>query len=282
MLQLSSVRGKLSWPVVLVALLFLLAAAAAVLGLWPARRQAAELSSQISMLEGREEQLLLAIGERSTLERRQQELQESLEVWAKTLPTQYDLPRVLQALDDLASSFGFTMQALEHVPLALKAGVQTGIFSLSLQLETDDTVPGYLAQLQGIFPSLHLKQVVLGYLGENRYALALQGDLEVVIVQPGAALGWEPPQVEREGTARLAAGAFGVAFERVGAFINGGVQLLGIVDMVDSRMALIAHDGEKRWVKQGDRLGSAVVTGISPNTVLLDVDGVQLKLTLGG
>ena len=126
MLQLSSVRGKLSWPVVLVALLFLLAAAAAVLGLWPARRQAAELSSQISMLEGREEQLLLAIGERSTLERRQQELQESLEVWAKTLPTQYDLPRVLQALDDLASSFGFTMQALEHVPLALKAGGPNG------------------------------------------------------------------------------------------------------------------------------------------------------------
>ena len=86
MLQLSSVRGKLSWPVVLVALLFLLAAAAAVLGLWPARRQAAELSSQISMLEGREEQLLLAIGERSTLERRQQELQESLEVWARRCP----------------------------------------------------------------------------------------------------------------------------------------------------------------------------------------------------
>ena len=55
-------------------------------------------------------------------------------------------------------------------------------------------MPGYLAQLQGIFPSLHLKQVVLGYLGENRYALALQGDLEVVIVQPGAALGWEPPK----------------------------------------------------------------------------------------
>ena len=88
---------------------------------------------------------------------------------------------MLQALDDLASSFGFTMQALEHVPSAEGRG-QTGIFSLSLQLETDDTVPDTSPQLQDL-PFLHLKQVVLGY-GET-LCPALQGDLEVVIVQPG-------------------------------------------------------------------------------------------------
>jgi hypothetical protein len=44
---------------------------------------------------------------------------------------------------------------------------------------------------------------------------------------------------------------------------------------------LLSKDGVRRWYRLGDRLDEAVVSSIFANGVVLDVDGVHLKLTVG-
>lgn len=282
MLQLNSIREKLTWQTVLIVALYVMAAAVFLGRFLPVKSQTAGLDTELRHLADTEQQLLRVVEHKSTYENRLQELEDNLRTLAQTVPSQYNFSYVLRAVEELSAEYGFTIHTLEHIPIRVSQDGRTGVFPLTLELEVDDRVPAYLSHLQRAFPSLSLDLVSLTYLGENRFGLVVDGELHVVMAAPGDEQTWQLPQVAEVEAAQLPVQAFGVAFERVGTFLNGGFRVLGIVETGSERTALVSHAGAKSWVRVGDQLGSAVIRGISPTTVVLDVDGVQLELTIGG
>lgn len=282
MIQLSRIKEKLS-PLVLVFIaLYLLAGFLFVAILAPVKSKTGRLHSEIQDLARNEQNIMRIVEQRPGLEGKQLRLEDALGKLEKDLPTQYDLPDVLSVLTELGQLYGLTIDELSHVPLKALKGDVTGKISLSLTVLGSDAVYSFLQALPRTLPTLALKDVNLVYAGDGKFGLAVQGDLNIVVVSDAEKSTWQRPNIERGQALVASLQGFGLPFERIAKFLLKDVKVLGVIEGNGQSTALLFIAGEKLWVKVGEALDDAVVTRIEQGAVFLDVDGVLLKLTIGG
>jgi len=279
--QLSSIREKITWQLVVAVLLYLAAAAALAAVFLPLRLQTERLADELERLAQSEQQLMRLLEQRSSLEARLRELQNNLSVYAELVPSQYDLNAVLEGMGALADQYNLTLESTTTSPVAVQEGGRIGSVPLSMELVGGSAVPSYLAHLQEAFPSLRLLEAAIDYAGEGWFRLSLRGDLQVVLLEQPADSSFALHSWQSRVALELQPERFGLPFQYIARFLQGQVQLLGIVNSGSQQAALISQGGVGRWLRVGDRLEGPVVRNIAEGTVWLDLDGVQLKLTMG-
>lgn len=280
--QLRLIREKLSWEIL--AFIVIYVAAAVVLGLvyLPARNKSKDYMVKLDNYIQNEQSLRMIINQKPQLEVKRAEVEEQLRVLAGEIPSQYDLAEVLEGLEQTAAHYGLAINDLDHVPLKAGKTDSTGIIPLSFKVQGDQAVFAYLLHLGELLPSLKLTEMSLGYQGEERFQLEAKADLQVFVLDKAPLEPLQLAQFAQVKQENLALGGFGLPFEIVGEYLQGQVQVLGVVAERNQSSALLAKDGIKQWVKVGDHVGDAVVSAISQGTVWLDLDGVTLRLTIRG
>lgn len=282
MAQLRSIKSKLSWQVLILVGFYVVSLLVFMTVFLPASNRVRNLQNQLDHLNEMEQTLVGTLGQKPRLEGRLKEAEANVSLLARQIPSQYDLPAVLDVVRELSEHHKLSIVSLEHIPVQTSPGSDTGVIPLVLEVYGGHKVFSYLLHMQEVLPSLRVTQVSLGYAGENQFHLEMRADLQVLLLEhaPHSALALpQPTQIE---PMELATTAFGLPFEIVGQFLNKQVQVLGIVDSGSQSSALLAKGGVKRWLRVGDRLDEAVVSHISAGTVWLNVDGVHIKLTIGG
>lgn len=282
MANLSSIRERLSWKMLPFVVLYL--AAALVFALWylPARTRVRDLEGQLEQLASSEQMLMRVVEQIPQLEARKRQLEDDLQIAAVTIPSQYDLPGVLEGLRQLSEQHAVTLIALEHVPVQAEKGSAKGIIPLTMVVQGNEKVLSYLSDVRASLPSLRLTQVGLGYAGGNIFQLELEADLRVLMLDHDTSTRFEGVTLTGSDAVDVPVQAFGLPFELIAQYLGKHVQVLGIVNSASQRSALVSKDKQQHWLRVGDRLGEAVVKDITANAVVLDVDGVDIRLTIGG
>lgn len=282
MVQLSAIKEKLTWQLIVVVILFVAAAGAFAAFFLPLRLETRRLDGELNQLSQAEQQLKRIVEQRSGLESRLRELQGSLASHARVVPSQYDLQKVLNGIRRLTDFYGLKLESLSSEPLQVQEGGKVGLVPISMEVEGGGIMPGFLAHLCELLPSLGLAEAALAYVGEGRFMLSLRGELQVVLLDQASASGFELQELSSRQLVELPVDAFGLPFQFIAQFLQGQVRVLGIVNSGGQKAALIAQEGPGRWMRVGDRLEGAVITDINSGAVWLDLDGVQLQLTIGG
>jgi hypothetical protein len=220
--------------------------------------------------------------QRPQLEYRQKELIQNLDSYAKVIPSQHDLQQVLEGIRHVAAQYGLSVSTLSSSPLRMLEGGKVGVVTLSMEIEGRGVLPSFTAHLQELLPSFALDEVSVAYMGGGQFTLNLYGELQVLIADQNAASNFRMPSIESRDLVELPEKAFGLPFQSIAQFLQGQVEVVGIVDAGSYKAALITQGGLGRWLRVGDSIEEAVITDISSGAVWLDMDGVELKLTIGG
>lgn len=282
MLQLSSVKEKITWKVMLVLGLYLVALALFVLVYVPTKNRIEFLETQLEQVTQREAALARVVEQRSGLQAQLQKSETNLELYSRQIPSQYDLPKVLEALEAIGSGYDVRVEILDHTPVRTIPGKQAGTISLIIGLDGSNRLFSYISHVQEVLPSLDITHLALGYLGDERFTVELRANLQVFVLKGAPNAPLTLPEVAEVGARDLRAEVFARSFEIIGQFLGNKVRVLGIVQTDNEASALLVKDGVRSWIRVGDRLGEALVTDISASSVSLDVDGVDLKLAIGG
>ena len=277
----NSIKDKLSWPLVVTVLIYIAAGAIALTVLLPSHNEAKDLEARIELLRQEEERLSLTVAEKPLLETKILDMQERLLTLEKDIPSQYDLPGVQDVLRRLALYYGVEIVSLDHIPLRANQDGKYGVIPLSLRLGGDDTLLSYVAHIQDSLPTLRVTDIALTYLGGRQFDLSLQAELHVLVLGHALLSNWESPGLDHREEVSLPASSFGLSFETIRKFLERRVLVLGVVESGPESTVLLSKDGVRRWYRLGDRLDETVVSSIFANGVVLDVDGVHLKLTVG-
>lgn len=282
MVQLSSVRDKLTWKAILV-VSFYLAAGILFVGVFrPTQARIERLEFELEQVAKREASLARLVEERSGLQAQLQESEATLQLYSRQIPSQYDLAEVLEAIKTIGLNYDVQVEVLDHTPVRPTANSDTGMISLALGINGGEETFSYLSHLQEVLPSLQITRLDLGYLGKGRFMVQLGAALQVFVLEHAPTTSLSLPEVTRVDTQNLRAEAFGRPFEVIAQFFANNVRVLGIVRTPEDTRALLFNGGVRSWIRVGERLGEALVTDISANAVSLDVDGVELKLVIGG
>lgn len=282
MLQLSSIREKITWQLVVMVLVYIVAAVFLGAVFLPRRLKSARLEGELERLSQNEKQLERFLEQRPQLEYRQKELIQNLDSYAKVIPSQHDLQQVLEGIRHVAAQYGLSVSTLSSSPLRMLEGGKVGVVTLSMEIEGRGVLPSFTAHLQELLPSFALDEVSVAYMGGGQFTLNLYGELQVLIADQNAASNFRMPSIESRDLVELPEKAFGLPFQSIAQFLQGQVEVVGIVDAGSYKAALITQGGLGRWLRVGDSIEEAVITDISSGAVWLDMDGVELKLTIGG
>ncbi|HHY10008.1 MAG TPA: hypothetical protein GX528_05520, partial [Firmicutes bacterium] len=179
MANFSSIRDKLTPAIGGIIVLYLAVLAIFTFKLLPTRSEISRLEIKLSDQKRHERNLLGIIEGRPALEKEQQRLEERIANLAEKIPTQYDLPEVLDTLEQLAKSFGVELDSLEHTPLRTGAANFHGTVPLYLGAAGGEAIFSYLCRMQDLFPSLHIAEAVLQYAGSNRFQMSVRASLQV-------------------------------------------------------------------------------------------------------
>lgn len=282
MLQLSSIREKITWQLVVMVLVYIVAAVFLGAVFLPRRLKSARLEGELEQLSQNEKQLERFLEQRPQLEYRQKELIQNLDSYAKVIPSQHDLQQVLEGIRHVAAQYGLSVSTLSSSPLRMLEGGKVGVVTLSMEIEGRGVLPSFTAHLQELLPSFALDEVSVAYMGGGQFTLNLYGELQVLIADQNAASNFRMPSIESRDLVELPEKAFGLPFQAIAQFLQGQVEVVGIVDAGSYKAALITQGALGRWLRVGDSIEEAVITDISSGAVWLDMDGVELKLTIGG
>lgn len=281
MANLKSIREKLTIQA-MIYIVLLLATAVILAGFYlPTRNTAKDLQAKIDQVARDEQTLLRVVEQLPGLEEQQARLEENLLTSAKYIPSQYDLPEVLEGMRQLSTYYGLELASLDHVPVQSQPGSETGEIPLTLAVRGDEAVFAYLMQVQEVLPSLKITEVNLGYVGQNAFCLEFEANLRVFMLKRAPLSGLEVATVTQAKPVDLPVKSFGLPFELVSQYLGGKVKVLGIVNSGGQSGALVLKDNERHWVQVGERLGEAVISEISTNAVFLNLDGVDIKLMMG-
>lgn len=281
-LQLSSVKERLTWKTLMIVGFYLAAVILLVVFYLPAKAKIERLEVQLEQVHQREVMLARIVEERSGLQAQLQETEASLQLYSRQIPSQYDLAEVLEAMEAIGVRYDVQVEVLDLAPVRTDQKTEAGVISLVLGLEGGEELFGYLAHIQEVLPSLKITRLGLAYQGQQRFAMELGAALQVFVLDHAPTTALSLPEVTELEVKTLRASAFGRPFGIVGQFLGNDVRVLGIVQTTEGRTALLLNRGVRSWIRVGERIGEAVVTDISSNAVSLDVDGVNLKLVIGG
>lgn len=283
MIELQSLREKLSWRTLVFVALYIVIAVLIITIYLPARNEAASLAQQIVDMNNNEQTLQRVVAQKPQLEAQISQIESNIVTLTKDIPTQYDLPDVLEWISVIGSYYGVQFDSLEHAPIQLGNLGNRGVIPLVMTLQGSQEVFPYLLHIDEAFPSLKIDQVALGYMGDELFNLEIRANLHVFVADRAPAREFEIEETaQAKVTTILPTRSFGLPFETVSQFLTNKVKVLGIVNGRQHHVALITKNGKSQWLEVGDKLDNAVVRDISANTVLLDLDGIDLQLIMGG
>ena len=281
MIQLSALRSKLTWPLLVAVLFYLAAALVAAAVYFPAQKESKRLFSELEQLEQNVWVLQRIVDEKPDLERQLIALVQQKQSMLAQIPSQYDLPEVLVLIRELAAQSGLKVEELTHVPLQISDSCQT-VVPLCLEATGGELIFAFLQLLAELVPSLEPREISFSYLGSGRFRVSLRADLHLLVVEYARGSFWQPERNRALDLAQDSLTGFGLPFALVSKFLGDQVKVLGVINSERESRALVTLDGVQRWVKAGDRLGEATVNQILSKGILLDLDGVFLNLTIGG
>ncbi len=282
MIQLNSLKEKLSWAIVISIVFYLAAAVIALAILLPTSKENARLSSEVERLQRNEDNLLRIVEDRPNLEKQTVGAERQIQNLLAQIPSQYDLPEVLEVIREGAALAGMEIKELSHVPVKSTAGAVGGVIPLKLEMSGGERLFAYLEHLPLHLPSLEVTEAVVGYGGEGQFYASLSAELNVIIVEQADKSSWRRPKdISTERLQRPIKG-YGLPFEVLARYFTNQVKILGVINKGTQSSALVAKDGEQRWVTVGDKLGEATVDRIFSDGIVLNLDGVLLNLTIGG
>lgn len=248
----------------------------------PAQARIERLEVQLEQTAQREATLTRLVEERSGLQAQLQEREATLELYSRQIPSQYDLAAVLDAIGTIGTQYDVRVEVLDHTPVRTDANSEAGTIFLALGLEGGEHLFAYLIHLQEVLPSLQITGLDLRYLGQGRFLTEVNAALRVFVLEHAPSTVLSLPEVDQIEAVPLRAEAFGRPFELIAQFFANNVRVLGIVQTAGDTRALLVTQGVRSWIRVGELVGEALVTEISSNTVSLDIDGVELKLSIGG
>ncbi|NLJ79535.1 MAG: hypothetical protein GX335_00700 [Firmicutes bacterium] len=260
------------------AVIYLAAIMILLLKFLPAENEGLRLEAQIKEVLQGQGNLERLVAEEPQLESRKKDLEAQVARVKEQVPTQYDLARVLQTLTELAAVYNLELEALDHVPIRLEARNVPGTIPLVLEAGGDQAAFAFALQMQHLFPTLNITDIYLKSAGMGQFKIEIYADLEIFLVESPADSIWQAPQPVKTNYAGLEMESFGLPFQVVREYLQGKIKVLGIVEASGTCTALIEKEG---WIEEGQRLEEAVVTKITTAGVWLDVDGVEIKLSIG-
>lgn len=282
MIELSTIKEKISPLIVLFVALYLATALIAGLVWFPLKKERELLHSELTELAATEQLLGGVVAQRPLLERKKRELEADLNLTRQQLPTQYDLATVLAEIRERAIGHGVRVHRLEHTPHQAVNGELSGSVPLKLELVGHGGLFPYLAELEVRLPTLKVEKVWLDYIGQEEFKLSVDARLNILLVDKASHSRWKLSPASNATLTNVALQGYGLPFERVRQFLPERIQVLGIVEGQSKGRALLLKDGEQFLVQEGERVEEALVQSITSNSVFLDVDGVFLRLRLGG
>ncbi len=280
MVQLQIIRERITWQLVAIIAVFLLTIVIAVAFLLPARSNIVKLQAQITELEKEEESLNRIVRQKPVLEEREREIALRVRELGAGIPTQYDLPQVMEVLAQLRSFYGLTLEKLDHVPLN-PSDNQDGVIPILLTISGKQTSFAYIQQLQDLFPSMNVTSKRWDYQGRGIYEAKVWADLNVFLVARASASQWELPFLRRTDPVAITSASFGLPFRIVKEYFPGKIDVIGLVQGGRGAGALLLKDSERQWINVGGRLDDATLSSVVSDGVWLNIDGVPLKLTIG-
>jgi len=182
-LQLSSVREKITWKTLLV-IGFYIAALVVFLAVYrPTQGRIERLEFELEQVAKREESLTRLVEERSGLQAKLQESEATLELYSRQIPSQYDLAEVLEAIERIGTGYDVQAAVLDHTPVRSIPDSDAGVISLALSLDGGEQLFSYLIHLQEVLPSLQLTRLTLGYFGKGRFMADVGAALRVFVLE---------------------------------------------------------------------------------------------------
>ncbi|HHT73830.1 MAG TPA: hypothetical protein GX008_08960 [Firmicutes bacterium] len=277
-------KEKLSLGIIICIALYLLAGVVVVGFFFPARDQVAKLQSELDQAKVQETMLNTTIAQLPNLEAQKGQLTGSIQVVAEQIPTQYDLPQVLEFLRATALRFDVDVEKLSHEPVSRDGNSQGPWVTVTMLLLGDEGLLSYIYEVQRLLPSFHVEGLTIARAGRTQFGAELEGKLYLRDLGQDLFYAWQVPAPDDE------LGPWVPAFSRdvvgwpaavIQAMANGSVQLVGVVEREGQRIALVAADGQRQWLSQGDWLGDAQVVQVEPKAVTLALGTTKLKLQMG-
>jgi Tfp pilus assembly protein PilO len=280
-----TVREKIT-PAVLVCIgLYTAAAVVAGAFLLPQKALVMRLEGELSQARLTESALSTTLIQLPALEAQQAQLSEAVMELAKQIPTQYDLPDVVEFLQNIAAHHGLIVERLDHSPVSRDQSSSRPWVTVRMVLKGQTELLSFIDHLQILLPTFHIRSLSLGRVDRTQLMLELDGQLNLRNSQWLFEPDWQEPDLNSNPTAPrmpvFSADALGWPAAVLSSISNGGVQVVGIIETDDTRSALVLWNGKRHWVRSGDWLDDAQVVAIDPKTVTLMLGTTELKLTMG-
>lgn len=279
-------RARLTPAVIICIILFLLAAAVFGLRYLPAKERAAQLQKELEQAQDTEMMLTAAIAQLPGLEGQRAELTESIQRQSEKIPTQFDLPQVLEFLRATADRFGVAVDKLDHDPVVRDTKNQTLSVMVNMILRSESGLLSYIDEVQKLLPTFQVQMIELARVDRLQFTAQVRGQLFLrEIVGQDVYYAWKVPSYDAEGTDSwvpvFAKDVLGWPSAAIAGIVNGGIRVLGAIEREGQRTALITANGTRQWVSQGDWLGDAQVVEVEPKAVTLALGTTKLKLSMG-
>lgn len=274
---LAVLREKIPITAIAIVVVYSLVAAVIFLNCWPTYREVHKLQDNIAQAQALEQVLSSKVEKRPSLEMQQIELAKSLALLAQQVPTQLDIPLVVELLRDMAKGPNLQLKRLDYQPL--RYDNSHARFAFNMVVEGDSSVFGLTETLFQALPSLKMQNLQLESTPEGRLRLSMAASLSVMTVEGRHEPLWQKPVPAITSPGKVT--GFSVPFSVVEAFYSGKYRVLGVVRTDKQRYALLSADGAEKWVRVGDVINQGRVTRIDSTGVVLDLAGVKVELNIG-
>ncbi len=271
-------------PALLICLSFYILAGAVTAFMYlPARAQVAHLQDALGQARMTEMALSHTIAQLPSLEVQKAGLERALESFGEQIPSQYDLPRVLEYLESTAQHLGLGVERLEHQPVERSSEKPHPWVTVHMLLTGQAELLGYVDEVQRSLPSFHIRS--LGLARANRDELVMEVEGKLYLTNTGQAHAWQRPAPAVDSTAKWHPAFSGDVLGWSGAVIariaNGGLRLMGVIETEGQWSALVSADGRRHWVREGDFVGDVQVVQVEPKSVTLSLGTTRLTLKMG-
>lgn len=277
MLSLQTLRERVSIKQVALAMIYLLIIGVFLLSYWPTFRRGEKLRQEIAQARELEQALSKMIERRPALESQQAELEESLAFLRRSIPTQSDIPIVIQLIRDLIEGSSLQLLELDYAPL--RSEENRTWFTFNLATQGGSSVLTLVELLSRGFPSLRIQNFKVQSTPQGQLGLSLVGSLCIMTKEVESQSPWQRPVLGPTGPREPV--GFGLPFSIVEEFYGGKYRLLGVVITARQRYALLSTDGTEQWMQVGDRIDQGRIVRIDATGVIIDLAGVRVELYMG-
>lgn len=278
MIAQAELRELITWKVLAVAAVYVLAVISTFAWILPNYQKIQLLNGELEREYIFHSSLERIIDRRSSLEKEKSELEAAVARLENVIPTAEDLPLILEYLREIAEVWGTQMDDVSFVPHKGSGLEEEILLNASLTGQYGE-IWNFVYSLQDTLPTLAVTKMTV----EPHREQVLQADMSFRIkLRPDVMMNeWSKPTLD--GYYRtVSAHLWGLPSTVLTEFWSEKTAVLGIVRTEREARALIKRGDQQKWVRPGDQIGPSVVEAIEPKAVILQLNGIKLRLKMGG